>query len=307
MRRYMFFALSAMLPAVAAAKPAPAFYVCAHPDDCLLFMSPNLYDDTANSEQKVVVVYLTSGDAGQAFGKKPAAPGYPYVRERASLEASKWMADIDKEAIRTQQHKTTVTIHGHPIDRISYANTVSYFLRLPDGNFDGNGFQRYGYQSLRKLKSGEIQGITPIDGREAYRSWQDLTGVVSGIVDREAAGETNITLHISEPDTGKNTNDHSDHTTGASGIMEMLTQRTQNGQNATTCYQIYKHIDYAIAEKPVNLDGDALQNKSGGFAVLTAAQRHFLDFHNWDKAHRPYLTRNYYTTATLPQGCEHTP
>ena len=303
MRHSLCFSLCMLLPAVAAAKPAPAFYICAHPDDCFLFMSPNLYDDSANSEQKVVVVYLTSGDAGLSFARKQGKPGYPEARELASLAASRWMADVDKEAIHTKQPQAVVMLHGHPVERFSYANTVSYFLRLPDGNFDGNGFERYGHQSLRKLKSGEISSITPIDGRPAYHGWQDLKGVLSGIFEREAAGEKKITLHIAETDLEKNTNDHSDHTTGATAAMEMLAQRS-NIWNDAPCYRVFKHIDYSIAEKPVNLDGEALQNKSGGFAVLTATQRYYLDYHNWDKAHRPYLTRNYYTMMTLPEGCE---
>ena len=301
MRYYLPLVLSALLPAVAAAAPAPVFYICAHPDDCILFMNPNLYDDTANAAQKVVVVYLTSGDADHAFSKKNAALAYPNVRELASVEASKWMADVDQEAIRTQQQTNAVSIHGHLVDRVSYARTVSYFLRLPDGNYDGKGFKRYGYQSLRKLKSGEISKITPIDGRAPYTGWQDLTGVLSGILTREAPGVKNMTLHIAEPDTSINTDDHSDHTTGAAGMMELLTQRAQVTDQ---CYRLYKHIDYSIAQKPINLEGEALQNKSGSFAVLTATQRRFLDFHNWDKAHRPYLTRNYYTMTTLPEGCE---
>ena len=303
MRHSLFFSVFTLLPAVAAAKPAPAFYICAHPDDCFLFMSPNLYNDSANSEQKAVVVYLTSGDAGLAFGSKRGMPSYPKARELASLAASRWMADVDTQAIHTKQQQAVITLHGHPVERVSYANTVSYFLRLPDGNFDGNGFARYKHQSLRKLKSGDIASITPIDGRPAYNGWQDLKGVLAAIFAREAAGEKKIVLHIAETDLEKNSNDHSDHTTGASAIMEMLTQRANSGNDAS-CYRVFKHIDYSIAEKPINLDGEALQNKSGSFAVLTATQRYYLDYHNWDKAHRPYLTRNYYTTMTLPEGCE---
>ncbi len=287
------------LPTLALAQSGTALYVCAHPDDCLLFMNPNLYNDITADAQKTVVVYLTSGDAGLPFNEADPA-SYPLVRERASIDATEWMADVGKDH-HAEQETQSATIHDHLVTRVSYANTVSYFLRLPDGNFYGNGFGRYGNESLRKLKSGEITSITPIDNQPAYTGWPDLVAVLSGILAREAGDDQHVTLHLQDPDTDNNTNDHSDHTTGASAMMEAL---EQSAQQASRCYRIYNHIDYAIAEKPINLEGAGLQNKAGGFAVLTATQRHFLDSHNWDEGHTPYLTRNYYTTITLPNGCD---
>jgi len=299
MRSFRLLPLLVLLPAIGWAKPAPVFYVCAHPDDCMLFMNPNLYDDTTQGAAKVVVVYLTSGDAGLPFSKDDDSAPYPYARERASIDATEWMADVDRQPVHTTSQTDVVTIHGHPIERVGYANTASYFLRLPDGNFDGNGFELYGNQSLRKLKSGDISRIAPIDGQVPYANWQELVGVLSGIIARESGDATDVTLHIQEPDTTKNIHDHSDHTTGASGVLEALAQEEAGDR----CYRLYKHIDYSIAEKEPNLEGVGLQNKSGSFAVLTATQRRFLDHHNWDKAHLSYLTRNYYTTETLPAGC----
>lgn len=308
MRHYLLLLLLVALPAFASAKAGPVVYVCAHPDDCLLFMSPNLYDDTVNEATKVVVVYLTSGDAGLPFTKDASSTpsSYPYVRELASIDATGWMADIGREPIRAQQKTETVTIRGHAIARVSYANTASYFLRLPDGNMYGGGFDRYHSQSLQKLKNGEISSMSPIDGEAAYTGWNDLVAVLSGIVSRESEGAKNVTVHISDPDIKHNYNDHSDHTTGAGGVMEALRQLISEVQ-ADRCYRIYKHIDYSIAEKQPNLVGEGLQNKAGSFAVLTATQRHFLDHHNWDKAHLSYITRNYFTTTALPDGCDEHP
>lgn len=294
MRHFLRFCVLALLPAVASAKAGTVVYACAHPDDCFLFMSPNFYDDTARDAEKVVILYLTSGDAGMAFSAEdPRA--YPNVRERASLDATEWMADAGEAHADTPRKSEVVAIRDHPITRVSYANTVSYFLRLPDGDMSGNGFERYGFGSLRKLKSGEITSLAPIDGAPAYTSWQDFVSVLSGILTREVEGEANVTLHISDPDTHANYNDHSDHTTAASGMVEAA---------QGSCYRLYKHIDYSIVDKTPNLDGEALQNKAGSFAVLTATQRYFLGTHHWDKAHLPYLTRNYYTIEVKPAGCD---
>lgn len=299
MRRSVALLLFTLLPSFAAAKTGPNFYICAHPDDCFLFMNPNLYDDITSAE-KVVVVYLTSGDAGVPFSDDASAVPYPYVRELASIDATEWMADVGKDPIRAEETTDNVTLNGHDIERFSYANTVSYFLRLPDGNFYGKGFAHYNDESLRKLQTGEITSLTPIDGKKAYAGWWDVVGVLSGIVSSEMREEKNATLHIQDPDIEANYNNHSDHTAGANAMMEALTQSARDGGH---CYQIYKHIDYAIADKEPNLSGAGLQNKAGSFAVLTATQRHSLEAHHWDGAHLPYLTRNYYRTSTLPEGC----
>ena len=304
MRLPFIFILCLLLPALTWAKSAPVFYICAHPDDCFLFMSPNLYDDIAKDAQKVVIVYLTSGDAGLASHTDDATIPYPAVRERASLDATAWISDGGKEPTGAKQETAMVTVHGHSIDRVSYANTVSYFLRLPDGNMDGGGFARYGFQSMRKLHMGELKSVTPIDGQTAYEGWPDMVGVLAGILSRETESDANVTVHIAEPNIAINDHDHSDHTTGARGFLDAMAYLNDKHSSANRCYHLYKHIDYSIAEKPANLEGVALQNKSGSFAVLTATQRHFLDHHNWDAAHLPYLTRNYYTTATLPEDCD---
>ena len=300
MRRLLALLVFLLLPTLATAKSGPTFYVCAHPDDCFLFMNPNLYDDITGGAEKVVIVYLTSGDAGLPFSEDPSTVPYAYVRELASVDATEWMADVGKNPIRAEEKTDTVTLNGHDIDRVTYGNTVSYFLRLPDGNFYGNGFERYHQESMRKLQTGEIKRIQPINGEAAYTGWQDVVTVLSDILANEMHGEKQATLHIQDPDTKANYNDHADHTAGAHAIMDALTQSTrENG----SCYQLYKHIDYSIADKEPNLAGIGLQNKAGSFAVLTATQRHSLETHNWDEAHLPYLTRNYYSTATLPEGC----
>lgn len=302
MRTLRIWMLLALLPAFAWAK-TPSIYVCAHPDDCFLFMSPNLYDDITKEEGKVVIVYLTSGDAGKPFSEE--GNSYPFIRELSSIDATEWMVDVGDEPLNETPEKEVrelATVNDHTVTRVSYGNTVSYFLRLPDGNMDGGGFERYHNQSLRKLKSGEATNVLTIDGKATYAHWQDVLDTLSEIVTNESEDEKHVTLHISEPDTSHNIHDHSDHTTGASGVMEMLAQRTPNEPDR--CYTIYKHIDYSIAEKPENLESMPLANKAGGMAVLTATQRRFFLAPNWDVGHLAYITRNYYSTEVFPLHCD---
>lgn len=294
MPRYLLvFAFMMLFPAAAWSKTDVSFYVCAHPDDCLLFMNPPLYQDVTGSK-KVVVIYLTSGDAGKEFREENSS--YPHVRELASLEATDWMADIDHPEVTAQRKTDQVDINGHRIEQVSYGDNVSYFLRLPDGSMDGAGFPLYASQSLKKLKTGEIHEISPVDGQAPYKGWQDLVNVLSTIVNHESADADNISIHVSEPDIEANPGDHSDHTTGASAMVEAL-------EHNEHCYHLYKHIGYSIADRQPNLQGAALQNKAAGFAVLTATQRRLLGYDNWEKGHLSYLPMNYYSVVSVPNGC----
>ena len=48
-----------------------------------------------------------------------------------------------------------MTFNGHSIYRVSYRNTVGYFLRVPDGHWSGDGYYETGFESLKRLASGE--------------------------------------------------------------------------------------------------------------------------------------------------------
>lgn len=270
--------------------PNTVFYVCAHPDDCILFMNPDMYDDIAHNTDKVVLLYLTSGDAGEMFKEQPSS--YPYARELASVEATKWIADMSGRADGATLKTTKPLINGHRLTRREYAHTVSYFLRLPDGMMMGEGFERTYFQSLHKLETDKTAILSPIDGRAAYKSWQELVDTLSDIVSREAADGENIAVHMDDPDVDENPHDHSDHTTSARAMLESLGNR---------CANIYKHKGYSIAEMSSNIDGEALHNKVASFAVLSAALNRLQGTHNWDSGHIAYLHANYYR-ATLQQG-----
>jgi hypothetical protein len=59
---------------------------------------------------------------------------------------------------------------GHAIKRWLYSNTVSYFMRLPDGSPQGTGYVATAEQSLKRLHEGAIRTMTSIDNSTTYLS-----------------------------------------------------------------------------------------------------------------------------------------
>ncbi|WP_301929310.1 hypothetical protein [Ferruginibacter sp.] len=64
--------------------------------------------------------------------------------------------------------------------------TTAYFLRLPDGNLDGNGFEATGFQRLSKLISVQTDVIETVDHATRYESWSSLLNTLESIISIEA-------------------------------------------------------------------------------------------------------------------------
>src|SRR5262245_4803642 len=123
------------------------FYIVPHEDDWQLFMSPNAYYDVQDQNSKVVFVYVTAGDGGlgdQATQSRLVP--YYVARENGAHLAVRFMADVITTPAEAVLQNTIVA--DHSIRRAIYKNTVSYFLRLPDGKIDGSGYVNTGYWSL---------------------------------------------------------------------------------------------------------------------------------------------------------------
>jgi hypothetical protein len=183
--------------ALAAGKPDKvSFYFAAHEDDWQLFMNPSAFQDVLGAAAKTVFVYVTAGDAGLGRGDGGRKRPYFLARENGAEEAVRFMADTDREpAARTDSR---VMLNEHRVFRVGYRNTVSYFLRLPDGNIKGEGFEDTGFQSLLRLRSGAIGTMTAIDGSAVYRGWDDLARTLRAIVDAERGNAALVQINIAE-------------------------------------------------------------------------------------------------------------
>lgn len=188
-----------------------SFYVVAHADDWQLFMQPNAYDDLVAQGSKVVFIITTAGDAG-------ADETYWAAREEGLKSSIRYcLAPL----ATVSESSGTKEFNQHTINYWSVNNATCHFLRLPDGNLDGNGFSTYQYQSLSSFRSGQNCTITSIDNSATYNSWSNFYITLQTIIQFESQGITEIWLNYLNPDTSTNPNDHTDHITTGQAIQEM--------------------------------------------------------------------------------------
>lgn len=252
------------------------FYFSAHPDDYALFMYP--YRDVVLRDARVVFIFVTAGDAG--LGAGPTGAPYYLARENGSLRGVRFMADATTSTPSTPS-TTLVNVRGHTIRRVAYKNTITYLLRLPDGNGDGLGFPGTGNASLAKLRSRQIATLRAVDGSTTYTSWSDLVNTLATIVRTQAAGTPNVWLNTHDPGITINPGDHSDHwTTGVASVAI---------QTALPCVNMAYHTGYSTSGL-VNMDLDDINNKTGVYANYASgmAEGRYPGA-AWDAAHKSWL------------------
>src|SRR6516165_8291609 len=135
-----------------------SFYFAAHEDDWQLFMNPSAFQDVIKGAAKTVFVHLTAGDAGLGTGLGGRKYPFYLARENGAETAIRFMADAD--SIPTEKTASHPTFNGHPVYRTGYRNAVGYFLRVPDGDGSGAGYQTTGFQSLKRFSGGEIDVLS---------------------------------------------------------------------------------------------------------------------------------------------------
>lgn len=255
------------------------FYIGAHQDDWQLFMSPQAYDDLVADQTRVVFIYTTAGDAGddQRWGRG---------RSAGALSSIQYARHLRIEAVPAEMS----TVNGHPIESYTIANTRSYYLNLPDGNGDGNGFSATGLQSLEKLQQKRIPAIDALVEQNAYttryRTWQELVATLRAILELEAPPSlyASISVHILDPEASR----HSDHK--YTGIM------VADALGADPRYQQAMYAEYQTPDMPINVEGTDLVRKAGLY--LFYAQTAFewsgrLD--HLDEWHLSFVPRQYRT------------
>lgn len=218
----------------------------AHQDDWQLFMG-DVIARQVHTGASVVFVYLTAGDDGRDSV-------YWAARERGVLQSTRIAAGVAPED-RSAERCSTVSVLDHAIRKCMIANTVSYFLRLPDGHRNGIGFASHSFQSLRKLRQQRIAAMSAVDGSTIYNGWEDLKSTVDSLIG-ESSSTRFVTVHTSDPSVAVNPHDHFDHR--MAGLLVYDSRRKAR-------WNVAYYAGYALATRAANRTGEQVRQKTALF------------------------------------------
>ncbi len=212
--------------------------VVAHPDDDLLFISPDLLQDV-RAGGCVTTIYLTAGDAGREaeyWGARENGVRAAYAKMYTA--ANEWRNDA-------------LFVNGHVIPSSTLAARPSIrlvFVRLPDGGFDGRGFRRGG---LQQLWSGAASSLASVDSTSFY-SREDLVLTLRALL-QSASPQIVRAMDFRPAPYGFGSGDHSDHVAAA-----YLTEAALGAGNPA----LKGYLGYlAVVAGPANVKDPLLQAK----------------------------------------------
>lgn len=261
-----------------------SLYFSAHEDDWQLFMNPSAFLDVLDGNTKCVFVHMTAGDAGLGTGTGGRQHPYYLARENGAESAIRFMVDSDNR-LPVEMVATPAPLNGHPVRRVSYRNTVAYFLRVPDGSPEGTGYAATGYQSLKRLADGQIGTLSTIDDTTTYRGWSDLVTTLRAMIDFERGRALSVQLHVPELDPTVNPNDHPDH--------RMTAKCALDAARDLTGARLVHYVNYANINLPENLSLQQRDMKCAVFAVTLAAVLAFDHPISWQHYDQIFVGRTY--------------
>jgi len=221
-----------------------ALYVVAHPDDTLLFQSPDILRRILD-HRRVITIHVAAGDSGQEakYWKK---------REEGILAAYAQMA-------RSENQWTSFSwrIDGHDIALSVLTELPGIqvaFMRLPDGGYPaGMGHTRYGSQSLLQLWNQSQVRLRTVDGANTY-SREELLETLGSIMQRLSPRLIVVQDYFNAFSEG----DHMDHYATACFAREARNR----------CHFDHRFVGYAgyrSQSLPVNVFGHQLAMKKSVF------------------------------------------
>ncbi|KAL4964883.1 uncharacterized protein BDV14DRAFT_63745 [Aspergillus stella-maris] len=144
--------------------------------------------------------------------------------------------------------------HEAPLFELETNPSVSLvFLRLPDGNLEGQGFEVTGSESLQKLWEGNITSIQTVSGSSSYNRGGLIDSLVHLISDfhPERVHTLDYVHHYGD-------GDHSDHHSAAYFVKEALGR--YDSDPTLTGY-----MGYPVVEQTANVMGADLLDKESAF------------------------------------------
>jgi titin len=227
------------------------------------------------SAASMLFIYVTAGDAGHP-------PDYWMARERGALASTD--AIIGGGAWSCANR----TVRNHPIYRCIKNSVVEYFMRLPDGNYDGSGF---GLGTIMKLRD-RATPTAAIDGSTTYNTWSDLYNTIGAIVDLEFDGQGSpyVKVHAQDFDTALDPNDHPDHNATGDAVNAAA--------NAGHAWDLSYYVSYDTENRAVNLTDAQHSQKLAQFTAYdnTMVAAGFATLLT-DKEYQAWLWRTYFRSV----------
>jgi hypothetical protein len=271
-----------------------SFYFAAHEDDWQLFMNPSAFEDVIGGATKTVFVHLTAGDAGLGIGLGGRKHPFYLARENGAETAIRFMANA--HSVPAERLSESMTFNGHSIYRVSYRNTVGYFLRVPDGHWSGDGYYDTGFESLKRLANSENNILHAVDGSATYHGWDDLVATLRAIVAYERGNSTLIQVNVAETNARINPKDHSDHLMTAKAALDAV-------KDAACVRRVY-YIDYASSQLPENLEAQKRDMESSVLAVTLAGVQALDHSTSWQHYDGSFVGRNYFRVQEPTGQCD---
>lgn len=268
------------------AQPTSVF-VTAHPDDWQLFMNPNAYHAAADSNHSLIFIHITAGDAGHGMEYNQ----YTLAREEGSKRALRFLvkAAFPWENFQEKPIDSVLVTNGFTVNSYHYRNITAYFLRLPDGNYDGNGYERHDYESVRKILSGEKLTINTVDKANTY-NLEQLKSTISALIP-DPSFQHPLYIHVAETDSVKNPEDHSDHINSSKLIQKVMESKKP--------YTLFRYIEYHTNNLPMNVFPRDYQLSVGTWGATISGISDFGHYSTWDDTHNSWLGRQYYSETQI--------
>jgi len=257
-------------------------------------MNPSAFEDVVSGAAKTVFVHLTVGDAGLGVGFGGRKHPFYLARENGAEAAIRFMANANSAP--AERLVAPMTFNGHSIYRVSYRNTVGYFLRVPDGHWSGDGYYDTGFESLKRLASGENETLHAVDGSTIYHGWNDLVATLREIVAYERGKAALVQINVAEINARINPQDHSDHLMTAKAALDAVKD--------SSCVRRVYYVDYASSRLPQNLDVQKRDMENWVLAVTLAgvqALDHSTSWHHYDES---FVGRNYFRAQDPTGRCD---
>lgn len=227
-----------------------SFFVHAHQDDAIFFSNIPLFEKI-NNKNKVVCIVLTAGDQGAHDGiwSEDAGVGvnFPFyqARDYGFKKAIEFCYTFDNLPLNFVETTNNVLLNGKIVRKWIYGNVTMYFFDLPNGeccSLNMNGYVGNNYQSIEKLKKGNISTISNITNTTTY-TWTELKNTIKSIFNIERGVTSNV--YSSDVNMDINPNDHADHY-----FTSVLALEAMDG---ILGFNSKLHIDYELDYKTSNL------------------------------------------------------